>query len=80
MALTGIVDHRFDHIDSGRLLSLVGPRAYFRFPSSTCTQRPNTPASAKSRMLELAPVTSGTIECPCVRCVDWTSNTSINVA
>jgi hypothetical protein len=35
----GIVDHRFDHIDSGTL-SPTGARAYFRRPSVTCTQLP----------------------------------------
>ena len=46
---TGIVDHRFDHIDSGKL-SPPGPRAYLRVPSVTCTQLPYTPPIAHSRI------------------------------
>ncbi len=46
---TGIVVQRFDHIDSGKL-SASGARAYLRRPSVTCTQLPNTPPIAQSRI------------------------------
>ena len=64
---TGIVDHRFDHIDSGKL-SPSGARAYLRRPSVTCTQLPNTPPIAQSRTEVASPVSSGTSDRPCVRC------------
>ena len=64
---TGIVDHRFDHIDSGWLVA-TGARAYFRRPSVTCTSRPHTPVSAQSRTEVGAPSSSGTSEWPWVRC------------
>ena len=40
-----------DHIESGNFAALVGARAYLRLPSTTCTQRPNTPASSRRLLL-----------------------------
>ena len=65
---TGIVDQRFDHIDSGKL-SPTGARAYLRRPSVTCTQLPQTPpmrpVADRRRPRRRAAARS---ERPCVRC------------
>ena len=75
----GMVDQRFDHIDSGRLPS-TGARAYLRRPSVTCTQLPHTPPSAHSRTPAAPPPSSGRSDTPWVRWAGATPNTSVRVA
>src|SRR6476469_7504450 len=84
--MIGMVDQRFDHIDSGAL-SPAGPRTYF-WPSAlmTWTSPPHTPVSAQSRTADEeacawgSPFTSGAIERPWVRCGEVTPKTSAIVA
>ena len=78
-ARTGIVDQRFEYIDSGRFAS-TGAFANVRVASVTCTSRPHTPQSAHSRTLVAVPSSKGTSEWPCVRCSGVTPNTSHKVA
>ena len=74
-----MVDQRFDHIDSGKLLSTGGP-GVLAVPSVTWTQLPKTPPIAQSRTESASPVSSGTSERPWVRCSVSTPNTSAIVA
>ena len=65
--LTGMVDQRFDHMDSGKL-SPDDDRAYLVVPSVTWTHLPYMPPMAQSRTESASPVNRGTRDRPWVRC------------
>ena len=68
-ACTGIVDQRFDHIDSGDVVADRARARTSRRPSMTCTSRPQTPAERPlADRRRPSPSSSGTSDRPCVRC------------
>src|SRR4051795_13772573 len=62
-ALIGMVDQRFDHIDSGKF-SGPDPRRYLRWPSVIPTWRPQYPKRASSRTESAVPSISGSSDLP----------------